>query len=205
MSTVPKYAMTYADQKTCTFEGCAKPRRGNTLCTGHAEQRRLGKALTPLRKKVTGTAEERFRAYTIKRGECLIWTGPTSKWGYGVISLTNRTEMAHRYAYSQRHGQIDRSEVIDHICHEKLCVRAEHLQAVSPKQNNENRAGAQANSRSGIRGVCFVPGRGWLAQVGRGAGSFAGYHATAEAAAEAARIHRNRRMTNNLADREARA
>ena len=194
---------TYAT--TCRFEGCGRPVKGHALCNGHNEQRRAGRELRPLRKRVDGTPQQRFDAYVMHQGECLVWTGPLTRWGYGVVSVDGVGALAHKYVYETANGPIDRAQVIDHICHTPACVRLEHLQAVTPRENNENRRGAQSNSKSGRRGVCFVPGRGWLAQAGRGAGTFAGYHATAEAAELAARERRNARFTNNLADREVRS
>ncbi len=42
----------------CGFDGCLKPAKGR-LCSGHSEQRRLGRDLTPLKKKLpNGVTEE---------------------------------------------------------------------------------------------------------------------------------------------------
>lgn len=185
----------------CDFEGCGRPLKGNGLCNGHNEQRRAGRTLTPLRNRVDGSTLERFAAYVVERGQCHIWTGPLTRWGYGVVSVKGVGHLAHKYAYEREYGSVARGVVLDHICYTPACVRVDHLRAVSPRENSENRKGAQANSRSGIRGVCYVEGRGWLEQAGRGAGSFAGYHPTAEQASEAARRRRNERFTHNLADR----
>lgn len=35
-------------EKECSFDGCSKPVRARGLCTGHYNQRRKGKSLTPL-------------------------------------------------------------------------------------------------------------------------------------------------------------
>jgi hypothetical protein len=40
-----------------------------------------------------------------------------------------------------------------HRCHNRACVRQQHLRPASNKQNNENLPGAQRNSKSGVRGV----------------------------------------------------
>lgn len=190
---------------TCAFEGCERSEKGHGLCNGHNEQRRTGRELAPLRRRVDGSIQARLDAYIEVRGECHIWTGPLTRWGYGVMSIAGEGRMVHRYVYELAHGPIGRDEVIDHKCYTPTRVRIEHLQAVTARENNENRRGAQSNSKSGRRGVCFVPGRGWLAQAGRGPGTFAGYHATADAAEAAARARRNARFTNNLADREVRS
>ena len=39
-------------EDNCTFEGCDSPRVAHGLCSGHVEQRRLGKSLRPLNRKV---------------------------------------------------------------------------------------------------------------------------------------------------------
>ena len=54
---------------------------------------------------------------------------------------------------------------LDHICHNRACVKPEHLRLVTNKQNQEHRRGATARSQTGVRGVSPHLGL-WRAQVG---------------------------------------
>lgn len=55
----------------CTFEGCAAPRRYDQLCMGHYTQRRLGKALKPLRKITDPTVRDEAGNKQCRR--CELW------------------------------------------------------------------------------------------------------------------------------------
>lgn len=41
-----------------------------------------------------------------------------------------------------------------------MCINVTHLRAVTPRQNNQNRRGAQKNSSTGVRGVSWDKSRG---------------------------------------------
>ena len=73
--------------------------------------------------------------------ECVLWTGRTCPDGYG----RNGQKLAHRVAYEQAKGTIPPKMVIRHMCNQKLCVNADHLE-VGTQQDNMNdmvRAGRQ--------------------------------------------------------------
>ena len=63
---------------------------------------------------------------------CWVWRGYVNKDGYGEFSskfLTTR--LAHRIAYGLAHDGELPTLTIDHLCRNKLCVRPEHLEAVT--------------------------------------------------------------------------
>ena len=134
------------------------------------------------------TPEERFWAKVDKTGECWLWTAATDR-GYGFFFNGTKMVPAHRWAYENSTGPIPEGMLIDHICHTKACVNPAHLRLATQKQNGENRRGAQANSRSGVRGVSWDDRRGhWVAQIGHhGRHIYVGSFATV-AEAEAAVI-----------------
>lgn len=99
-------------------------------------------------------AERRFWAKVrlpITAGGCMLWMpGSRDGNGYGQFyvgqhPVTNRKWLAkaHRVAYSLRYGPIPDGLEIDHSCGMRTCVRPDHLEAVTPKENQSR----------GIKGV----------------------------------------------------
>lgn len=71
--------------------------------------------------------------------ECWEWTGPTLKNGYGQFgSGKNRgiSTLAHRVSYIMIKGDPGELQV-DHLCHNKICVNPQHLEAVTPQVNTQ--------------------------------------------------------------------
>ena len=73
-------------------------------------------------------------------GECQVWTGATtgnrSKWVYGRIWVHGHQVIStHRLAYYLAKGPIPEGKVIDHTCRNTLCVNADHLEAVTNREN----------------------------------------------------------------------
>jgi hypothetical protein len=58
---------------------------------------------------------------------------------------------AHRWSYEDAKGQIPEGMVIDHLCRTSLCVRPDHLEAVSNRENILRGSGPTAvNARKTI-------------------------------------------------------
>jgi hypothetical protein len=70
---------------------------------------------------------------------CWIWTWRLNKAGYGLFGITRmgfRTEaFAHRAAHMLFVGQIPEGFEIDHKCRNRACVRPEHLQLLTHRDN----------------------------------------------------------------------
>ncbi len=66
---------------------------------------------------------------------CILWTGAVQSAGYGNRKVGGKWMLAHRYAYLQIHGSIPDGYEVDHLCENKLCINAEHLEAVPPVVN----------------------------------------------------------------------
>jgi len=149
--------------------------------------------------------EQRFWEKVDKTEACWTWTGAFrgAAKDYGCIRIGGRNEMAHRVAYELCVGAIPPDMFVDHQCHNRGCVRPDHLRLVTRKQNLEHQIGAHANSKSGIRGVRKQKNR-WRAEVGHhGKTVYVGLFLTKEEAAEAARLKRLELFTHNDADRVA--
>jgi hypothetical protein len=147
---------------------------------------------------------ERFWSKVDRSGDaCWPWLAAITSTGYGAIRVDGTLRKAHRVAYELEVGPIPEGMQLDHQCHNRACVRPSHLNAVTNQQNGENRRGAQANSRSGVRGVTWYKPYGkWKAEVTRdGVTHFGGYFSDLDEAAERARDMRLVLHTNNLTDR----
>jgi hypothetical protein len=76
----------------------------------------------------------------IKRGHgsdaCWIFTGAKDAKGYGMFGWQGKKTMrAHRAAHLIYKGPIAEGLEISHLCKRKLCVRPEHLVAVTPGEH----------------------------------------------------------------------
>lgn len=136
-----------------------------------------------------------------KTDECWLWTGKHTMAGYGVY----RRRYAHRLSVEMHTGKVVPPTMqVDHACHVVECVNPAHLQVVTPRQNCENRSGANPRSSSGVRGVSWHRGANkWIVQVTSGGVPHYGGLFVDIVEAEAAAIElRNSLMTNNLMDQD---
>lgn len=88
-------------------------------------------------------------AHRPELGPCWVWTASTNQDGYGrfcdgVRNGTGRSHViqAHRWLYEQKHGAISAGLEFDHLCRNPPCVRDDHLEPVTHRENQ----------RRGIRG-----------------------------------------------------
>jgi hypothetical protein len=77
-----------------------------------------------------------FWEYVNKTDSCWLWTGRVAAGtGYGVLSINGRETYAHRLSYEIAYGEIPDGLVTDHLCRVRLCVRPDHLEAVTTREN----------------------------------------------------------------------
>ncbi|MGO2037006.1 MAG: HNH endonuclease signature motif containing protein [Brevibacterium sp.] len=117
-------------------------------------------------------------------GECWLWDKPNSR-GYGNFHAKGITGSAHRFSWYIANGHTlpPEGHDIDHTCRNKLCVRPDHLRAVTHRENMRNR-GVQSGSSAGARGVSRHRASGkWRVTVGCDGKilSFGLYHCWAQA------------------------
>lgn len=136
---------------------------------------------------------------------CWNWTAAKFRNGYGMLGRKDGgTKIAHRISYELNIGQIPAGFVIDHVCHNRACVRPSHLRAVTQKQNVEN-TGMKKTNTSGFVGVTWNVQRSkWRAEVRHNRRSVhVGYFDNPEDANTAALAKRNELFTHNDLDRVA--
>ncbi|WP_086846973.1 HNH endonuclease signature motif containing protein [Amycolatopsis kentuckyensis] len=79
--------------------------------------------------------EARFWEKVDRSGDCWLWTKTTNHDGYGRFWVDRVGYLAHRFSYQLRHGEIPKGLVLDHLCRVRTCVRPEHLE---PKTDRDN-------------------------------------------------------------------
>lgn len=119
----------------CSFAQCDKPSRANQLCSGHNMQRANGRELAPLRVAEYKT----FSDLLIKSeldGDCIVWTGSLDKAGYGRMGFRgDRNVLVHRVAYQLITDEDITGAQIHHTCANRRCLKPEHLQRASARDN----------------------------------------------------------------------
>lgn len=194
----------------CTFEGCGRSTYAKHLCNSHYMQDYRGQELKELRpfRLVNLTDSEKLevkiaRAQEEGKGDCWIWPDKPNREGYGVMVYYGKKYQAHRLVYTRTGRAIRENMLLDHTCYVRNCVNPEHLRPVTNKQNMENRKGAQVNSRSGVRGVCWDSRTGkWYPSVTHNGKNYKGKLTDSIAEAEIeVKAMRNRLFTHNDLDR----
>lgn len=145
--------------RACTIPQCGAQRVARGLCGRHyARWRRHGDPEGGGQYRLD-SPEEKFLRSTERKGDCLVWTGAVSSAGYGQVSAGGgRSMLAHRYAYEREHGPIPEGALIDHACHDKVCVEVAHLRLATHSENNWNHRGASKSNRLGVRNVSRARG-----------------------------------------------
>lgn len=84
--------------------------------------------------------EIRFWRFVQKTDGCWLWTGGTNgKYGQTSVSPGDGSTLhiyAHRLSYEMSVGPIPEGLTIDHLCRVPLCIRPDHLEAVTARENN---------------------------------------------------------------------
>lgn len=83
----------------------------------------------------TQPAGERFWEKVDKTQECWLWLGQQGWGGYGQFRVEGHRMAAHRFAYIERYGSIPEALDLDHLCRNRVCVKPDHLEAVTRKTN----------------------------------------------------------------------
>lgn len=77
----------------------------------------------------------------VSKGDgCWEWQGARDGAGYGALSVNGRVEVATRFAWEITHGPIAPGLVVRHKCDNPPCVRPDHLELGTPKDNQQDKA-----------------------------------------------------------------
>lgn len=66
---------------------------------------------------------------------CWWWQGSTTPAGYGALEFKGRREYVHRWVHEICIGPIPDGMVVDHLCDNPRCVRPDHLEAKTQREN----------------------------------------------------------------------
>lgn len=150
------------------------------------------------------TIQDRFWAKVSVGGksDCWLWTAALHRNGYGAFGTAKKPMLAHRYSFELHNGIIPNGMQIDHKCHNRACVNPGHLQAVTHKQNQENRDRVSRGTTTGIRGVSFRKDVGkFVARIVHNKKYIhIGYFNTLPEADAAAAAKRDELFTNSIMD-----
>lgn len=194
--------------KICSFEGCGRKRLAKGLCGTHYSQHRRGEELRPVLRRGS-PLKERLNWYIKKEGTCSIWAGALNRSGYAQTFYKGQSRLAHRLMYEIEVGPIPEGLELDHLCYRRDCINPEHLLPVTKSMNMQNRAGANRNSGTGVRGVNYDKRSGkYAAQVGHTTNGvrknhWIGYFDTIDEAEKAVIAKRNEIFFYNRLDRKA--
>ncbi len=81
--------------------------------------------------------DARFFSTVRMTSACWLWLAHAKNSGYGefFVDSARPRELAHRYSYERLIGPIPDGLVIDHLCRNVRCVRPDHLEAVTSREN----------------------------------------------------------------------
>lgn len=82
-----------------------------------------------------GGIEARFWAKVEKTETCWLWKASKDRNGYGRFRVSDRTLVAHVVGYALAGCELPAGMVLDHLCRNRACVRADHLEPVTHHEN----------------------------------------------------------------------
>lgn len=193
----------------CTAEGC---NRGGKIVKGYCLKHyqhfmKYGDIQHPKGKSGPSpdkSDEARFQEKFEITDSCWVWKAYRNQGGYGSFSVKGRMRLAHRVSFEMFKGELEPSDIIDHICRNRSCVNPEHLRVVDRSGNAQNHNGkANGVTKSGVRNVWWDKASDkWKVTVClHGKSYHGGYFKDIESAAVAAKQLRNKLFTTNELDK----
>lgn len=88
---------------------------------------------------------ERLNRFIDTSTDCWLWTGNLNIWGYASIGVGGKSLRAHRVSYEMFVGPIPSDKPqLDHLCRTPACVRPDHLEPVTNRENSLRGVGITA-------------------------------------------------------------
>ena len=131
--------------RICAIEDCDGPSQVRGWCRKHWQ--RWWKHGDPTAAAyIVGDHEARFWSKVQKDGPvpaeapslgpCWVWVGYRGRTGYGRFTVDGKAHLAYRWAYERFVALVPPGLELDHLCRNRACVRAEHLEPVTHRVNS---------------------------------------------------------------------
>jgi hypothetical protein len=104
--------------------------------------------------------DRRFWDKVEKTSACWLWLAQRNHRGYGRFWIDGALRLAHRVAYGAANGPIPKGLQLDHLCRNRACVRPDHLEPVTSRENTlRGEAAPAVNARKSAcdKGHPFTP------------------------------------------------
>lgn len=135
--------------RTCSVDGCVNSTKCRGWCGKHYNRVKRYGSPDVVHRLVGATDEERFWSKVEKTDDCWQWTASTmgGRYPYGWFSKSGVKSVghAHRFSYELHNGPIPEGLVVDHLCRNPRCVRPDHLEAVTWRENLDRGDPSQAD------------------------------------------------------------
>ena len=98
-------------------------------------KKNISKGLTGHKGWCQGLGIKRFWGNVSKsENGCWEWLAAKRN-GYGILTINDKTKMAHNISYEMLKGPIPRGLELDHLCRNRACINPDHLEPVTRKTN----------------------------------------------------------------------
>lgn len=91
-----------------------------------------------MKRKTESPGDEILRRSYLSLNECLVWTGPKGRKGYGLMTVGGKCRQVHRIAWEIVNGQIPAGMICCHHCDNPPCCNPEHLFLGTHKDNKHD-------------------------------------------------------------------
>ena len=71
-------------------------------------------------------------------GHCMVWRYGLNRDGYGVLTIGEKQELAHRAVFIQTRGRVPEDRQVNHLCNRPYCVQPAHLYAGTRQDNKDD-------------------------------------------------------------------